>query len=101
MSEKTSTPVTGGPKNAIGAQFFIAEPPEKNFETRVTEAEERALEAVRGLQESFEDMSFALQQKDDYEGAARFEWAARDLSQAVKLTIAAAALARDYARREG
>lgn len=72
-----------------------------NFETRVTEAEERALEAIRELREEFDSLNLLLGDKDDFAGLVRVKWAMGNVAEAAKLIATAAAVTRDYARKEG
>ena len=68
-----------------------------NFSTRITEAEEKALEAVRALGALAAELvdPFADGPQED---ALRDQW--QQLWELQKAIATAAALARDYARRE-
>lgn len=74
---------------------------EKNFETRVTEAEERALEAIETIKQELFDLDEKAADAGDDLHASALGGAAGQLFSVQAAISTAAALARDYARREG
>ena len=74
---------------------------EPNFETRVTEAEERALEAVEALKCVLFALDEVAADAGDDVHASALGGAAGQLFSVQAALVTAAALARDYARKEG
>ena len=75
----------------VGYRVVNDNPPEKPFSTRITEAEEKALEAVKALRGEIHKAGISQAVRKAYDETA----------DAIVIIQTAAALARDYARKEG
>jgi hypothetical protein len=71
-----------------------------NFSTRITEAEEMAKDAYATMKDACTDFAGDSYEQGEFEESIKFHEVGERLNGALEAFMTAAALARDYARRE-